>query len=129
MMEKLLIKFPENIGDMVMENLKEQNYIDDKKFILDYSRNKLQLKPMGPYKLKQELYKKKFNMGLIKDTLNTVFQEFDEYKLAIQLFEKRFHNNKFSKDQKTVNKIKNYFLSNGFNMNIVIKILKKFTIK
>ena len=123
--EKLRSKFPDNISEKVIKNLKKLSYINDKKLIIEYARNKLRIKPMGPFKLRQELFNQKFDMDLIKDTIDNIFQEYDEYELAIKVFNKRFEKIKNYKDQKILNKIKNYLLSKGFNINIIIKIIQE----
>ena len=125
LIEKLKNRFSEKVSNEVINDLKRLDYINDKKLIIEYARNKLQLKPMGPFKLKQELLNKKFDMDLIKNTIDKIFQEYDEYDLARKVFNKRFENIKTCKDQKILNKIKNYLLSNGFNINTIIEIIKK----
>ena len=73
----------------------------------------------------QKLFNKKFDMDLIKSTVDKVFQEYDEYELAQKLFNHRFKDIKKCNDIKMLNKIKNYLLSNGFNFNTVIRLLKE----
>lgn len=121
--EKLNNKFPENITIKVINDLKELNYINDKVFINDYVRNKIELKPMGPWKLKQDLTNKKFSEALVKEAIQKIFQEYDEFELALKVFNKKFKNINKTNDLKELNKIKNYLLSNGFNSNVVIRVI------
>jgi len=125
MKEKLESRFSIKISEKVIKNLKKQKYINDKTLLLEYAKNKIQLKPMGPFKLQQDLISKKFNIDQVKKTVEKIFQEFNEYELAKQVFEKRFKNIKKTKDIKVLNKVKNYLMSHGFNISIAIKIIEE----
>ena len=50
------VGFKENIINLVVEDLKKLNLIDDEKFALLYAKSKLITRPMGEYLLKQELF-------------------------------------------------------------------------
>ncbi len=125
MKEKLDGKFPEKITNEVIKDLKRLNYIDDRKLILEYAKNKLRLKPMGPFKLKQNLYNKKFEMGLIDSAVGEAFQEYDEYDLALKVFDKRYKGKKIKIDFKLKKKIKDYLFSNGFSSDVVMKVIRE----
>ncbi len=121
--EKLESRYPDNITKKVIDKLKESNYINDDKLIYDYAKNKIELRPMGRWKLQQDLFNKKFNLDLVKKTIDRVYKEYDEEELCLKVFEKKFKNLKKCKDIKELNKIKNYLLSNGFEINTIFKII------
>lgn len=123
MLEKLITKYNEKICHKVIRDLKALNYLNDKELIYAYAQNKIELKPRGRLKLQQELRQKKFPEDLIIQTLEKIYQQYDEYELALQLFHKRFKSVKDHSDIKTLNKIKNFLLSNGFTFNIINRII------
>lgn len=107
---------------LVLERLKELNYIDDEKFIKDYISTRIRLKPRGKALLKREL---KFK-GISKELLDKVFEniEFDEDNLAIEQLARR--SSKWSNFDQNIQKIKAYrFLySHGFNREAIYKALR-----
>ncbi|MBU1076798.1 MAG: recombination regulator RecX [Spirochaetes bacterium] len=124
MFEKLVTKYNEKIAAEVLKGLKELDYINDEKLIYEYAKGKIEFRPMGRWKLKQDLTQKKFDADMIRSAIDKIFNEVDEFELAMKVFNKKFGNIK-KVDSKMLMKIKNHLLSNGFDSQIVIKIIQE----
>lgn len=123
MKDKLLNRFPQKVTDQVIKDLISLEYINDEKIIKEYAINKIQIRPMGPWKLRQDLIQRKFDLNLVEKTIQELFQQYDEFELAEKVFEKKYKNLASCNDIKFLNKIKNYLLSNGFNMHVVLELI------
>jgi len=121
--EKLLNRYPEFVADKVLKSLKKLGYINDKRFIYEYAKNRVETKLIGPLKLLYDLLNNKFDRELVKTTVGKVYNEIDEYKIIKKLFEKKFKDLKLKRDVKMLNKIKNYFLSRGFTFETISRII------
>ena len=109
-------------ADKIIEKLKEQELIDDKKFIDWFVRNRTTLKPKGEKMLRQELLQK----GIIKELLDNFFSDnvVDEEALAIQTLEKRWSRYKNIPSQKRFEKACRFLMSRGFNYDICKKTIE-----
>lgn len=109
-------------ADKVIEKLKEQELIDDKKFIDWFVRNRTTLKPKGEKMLRRELLQK----GINKELLDNFFSKnaVDEESLALQILEKRWPRFSGLSSQKRFEKACRFLLSRGFNYDICKKTIE-----
>lgn len=113
----------DNFDDYVIENvinkLKEYNYIDDKKYIESFINNKLSSKPIGKYRIKQELIDKGIDRVIIEEKISEY--EIDDLHNIIMLIKKKI------KDKNQINEIKykrrliNFLLRRGFDLSSINK--------
>lgn len=106
-------------ADKIIEKLKSQELIDDKKFIDWFIRNRTTLKPKGVKTLRRELSQKGINKELIDDyfSKNVV----DEESLALQILEKRWSRYKNIAPQKRFEKAVSFLLRRGFSFDLAKK--------
>ena len=110
-------------ADKIIKKLKEQELIDDKKFIDWFVRNRTTLKPKGEKMLRSELLQK----GISKELLDNFFSKniVDEESLALQILEKRWPRYKNISPQKRFEKVIRFLMSRGFNYDVCKKTIEK----
>lgn len=126
MREKLKNKnYSDEIIEKIIDELKEYDYINDEKFIYEYAQNKIESKPMGRYRLKAELFNKKFDEPLIKECIEKIYQEYNERELAEKAIKLHFKKLPLEIDEKFVVKLKNFLLSRGFSFEIINEVISE----
>lgn len=120
--EKLLKRFNGKICAELIAGLKEYGYLNDEKTVHAYAEAKVRQRPMGRLKLRQILWNKKFSEPLIDKALEKVYRQHDELDMARKLFRKHFKG-KGKRDSRTLNRMKNYLAGNGFDFEIIKKVL------
>jgi SOS response regulatory protein OraA/RecX len=114
---KLILRYPEDICDLVIEKCKSYNYLDDQKFIEFFIHDKQLFNKWGINKIKIELQRHKL-------TLNTEIYNFDlEEKNATYLILKK---DKMLKLGLSINerkyKITNFLLQKGYEYALVNRL-------
>ena len=112
--------------ERVMEFLKQYEFIDDKRFVDLFIKEKI--KSSGKNKIKFALLKKSLPKELIKEALNKITSE-QQLKTALILGEKRMGTlAKSEKDSlKLYKKTSDYLIRNGYDYQIVNEVLDKIT--
>jgi regulatory protein len=75
--------------DAVLGELEAEGYVNDRKFLCDWARYRLQAKPLGRRRLAWEIQRRGVEREALEDILNEVYAEFDEVALAEQAARKR----------------------------------------
>ncbi|HHF0555432.1 regulatory protein RecX [Vibrio parahaemolyticus] len=101
----------------VMASLRNDNYIDDKRFIASYIRNCFNNKKQGPNKIKSVLiHEKKVNhQELIDEILQSA--DYDFFELAVAALRKKWKGS--SIDYKTRSKYYAYLAGRGFTSDMI----------
>ena len=60
---------------VALDRLNEQGYLDDRRFTNTWARSRLQKKPMGPHRLRQELEAKGVEEHLMREVLRDIYEE------------------------------------------------------
>jgi SOS response regulatory protein OraA/RecX len=106
----------------VIARLIELNYLDDKKYAIDYIQDRIKFRPRGKYMITGELKRK----GVSKSDIEFAFKnvEFCESDVAMSLIKKRI--SRWSKFDKYVQKQKAclYLSSNGFDRETIYKTIE-----
>ncbi len=114
-------KIDPKIQTILLEKLKELNFLDDLKFSFWWIDQRLAFRPKSKRLLKFELLKKGVNKEIIQKALESV--EIDEVLVAKNLIykkEKRWE--KLDEDTKK-KKIINFLKSRGFNWEIIRRVI------
>ena len=125
--DKLIAKeFDIKTIDRVLEFLKQYGFIDDKRFVELFIKEKI--KTSGKNKIKFTLLKKSLPKELIVEGLNKISSE-QQLEIALQLGEKRMATlAKSEKDTKKLyKKTWDYLFRNGYDFQIVNEVLDKIT--
>ncbi|MBU3128137.1 recombination regulator RecX [Clostridium tagluense] len=125
--DKLTIKeFDIKTIDRVMEFLKQYDFVDDKRFVDLFIKEKI--KSTGKNKIKFTLLKKSLPKELIKEALNKITSE-EQLQVALLLGERRMAT--LAKSEKNALKLYkktwDYLVRNGYDFGIVNEVLDKIT--
>ena len=61
--------FPQAEIESALDHLKEQGHLDDRRFATVWARSRVRAKPMGPFRLRQELDSKGVEEHLVREVL------------------------------------------------------------
>lgn len=109
------------ISDIILW-LENKEYINDELFAINWSQSRLKNKPMGRYRLNQELKIKGIDQEIIHKILDKTYNDIDELTLARNLIEKKIASAKLKKFFLDPKKIYNFLLRRGFSREISKKI-------
>jgi regulatory protein len=70
--------FPQDEREFAINRLKEQGHLDDRRFATIWARSRLRAKPMGPYRLRQELDAKGVEEHLVREVLKEMYEDGEE---------------------------------------------------
>ena len=109
------LKYDEENIDEIIEYLKENEYINDEKYIEKYIQNVMRLKKCSINEIKIDLLKRGIDDNLIDKYIDEELEEFEE-KSAIILAEKKIKTME-------IEKVKRYLLNKGFSYSNVSKAI------
>jgi Uncharacterized protein conserved in bacteria len=109
-------------AEKIIEKLKEQQLIDDEKFIELFIKDRTTLKPRGKKLLIRELKQKGINEKLIEDYFSK--NQLDEEILALKILEKRWSRFKDLPSEKKFEKAARFLLSRGFSFSTTKKTIE-----
>ncbi|MBR1654076.1 MAG: RecX family transcriptional regulator [Clostridia bacterium] len=107
--QKFAKEFDENILDDIIEELKEDKYIDDYKYIERAVSEFINLKSLSLKEMKYKLYSKGVKSSLIDEYISNNIEELEEYELksACKIVSKK-------KNSMKIEDIKLYLLKKGY---------------
>ncbi len=107
--------YPENIiADLILW-LENNNYINDELFASMWAQFRLQNKPIGRYKLNQELRIKGIKQEIIQKVIDKTYNEIDELTLARNLIKEKIMSSEIKNIRINPQKIYNFLLRRGFS--------------
>ena len=109
------LKYEEDNINEIIDYLKENEYINDEKYVVKYIQNVMRLKNCSINEIKIDLLKRGINDFLIEKYIDEELEEFEE-KSAIILAEKKIKTME-------VEKLKRYLLNKGFSYTNVAKAI------
>jgi regulatory protein len=133
---ELLIKlksksYEERLIKVVLSDLKEKSFIDDKVFANHFIEEKLKKKRWGKNKIRAALFSKGISASIIDESLRSFDSEQDQNATAIELAKKKFESliKRETDNKKIKQKLISYLMSRGFEYEIsavaVNKIIKQ----
>lgn len=105
----------EAVVQRVIDRLRELNYLNDEQFAADYSRSRLQLKPLGRRRLARELTQKKVPQPIIEAILDQVYQTSDEDLLIDRAIRKRLRRRGHPRTPQQAKNLFDYLMRLGFD--------------
>ncbi|MFK7900791.1 MAG: regulatory protein RecX [Cyclobacteriaceae bacterium] len=124
--KKKLVSFelPSEKEEAIIEWLKEERYLDDQRYAVEYANGKFRLKGWGKVKIKFELKKKAINTTLINKALETITD--DDYLSRLEgiVEKKELQLSKYSglvKKQKLIT----YLQGRGYEWEFIQKVIHK----
>lgn len=110
--------YPENIIADLFLWLENNNYINDELFAEMWTQFRLQNKPIGRYKLNQELRIKGIKQDIIQKAIDKAYQGIDELTLARNLIKEKMVSSEIKNIKIDPKKIYNLLLRRGFSIEI-----------
>ena len=108
--------YPESIISNLIFWLENNNYINDELFAKMWAQFRLQNKPIGRYKLNQELRLKGIKQDIIQKVIDKTYKEIDELTLARNLIKEKIVSSEIKNIRIDPKKIYNYLLRRGFSI-------------
>lgn len=110
--------YTENIVSNLVLWLENKNYINDELFAEMWAQFRLQDKPIGRYKLNQELRIKGIKQEIIQKVIDKTYNEIDELTLARNLIKEKIVSSEIKNVRINPRKIYNFLLRRGFSIEI-----------
>ncbi|WP_298650433.1 regulatory protein RecX [uncultured Proteiniphilum sp.] len=121
------MELPRPVIDKIIDRLKKEKYMDEKRFIRSYIHDKLHFNKWGRRKIILSLKQKQLPQDLIEEVLS----EFSGASFGESLqpiLEKKWKTVKGKSDYEKRGKLIRYVLSRGFSMDEVMACMKKMRI-
>ncbi|GAI73483.1 unnamed protein product, partial [marine sediment metagenome] len=117
--------YPENIIVQLIFWLENNNYIDDELFAEMWAQFRLQNKPIGRYKLNQELRIKGIKQDIIQKVIDKTYKEINELTLAQNLIKEKIVSSEIKNIKIDPKKIYSFLLRRGFSCEVAKIIYNK----
>lgn len=118
-MKKLNDKgYPKEIIANLISWLENNNHINDELFAIMWAQFRLQNKPVGRYKLNQELRLKGIKQDIIQKVIDKTYKEIDELTLAHNLIKEKVVSSETKNIRIDPKKIYNFLLRRGFSREV-----------
>jgi regulatory protein len=111
-----------DIIDIVIDSLKKEGYIDDKRFASMFINDKINLSMDGPDKVRNELVSLGISEDIINDNID-VFTKKIEVEKINKIADKLIKSNHNKSNFELKNKIINYLSNNGYSKGLSIEIV------
>jgi regulatory protein len=105
--------------EAAISRLREYGYLDDERFAFGYASLKVQQRPVGRRRLKQELALKKVDAALAEEVLELVFDEVSEETLIDRAVEKRIRLRGRPRNRAEAKSLFDHLLRQGFPLEMV----------
>lgn len=110
-------------GELVEEciaRLTEMGYINDLSFAENYANHRLQVRPEGRSRIRQELARKDVSRETIDEALNTVFEETSEESLIERAIEKHMRIHGRPRTPQQSKKLFGHLIRRGFDYSLIM---------
>ncbi len=109
----------------VIKSLKRLKFLNDKEFARMWVESRIKTRPMGRYRLYQELIQKGIDRDLIEKILND-YREEEEIKLARELAQRKLKRSYQNLDEVTTKrKLYGFLQRRGFSYDIIQEVMKE----
>ena len=112
----------------IIENLKKINLINDEKYAIAYTNDKINLSLDGPQKIKKHLEEQRINEEYINNTLENIDKNIVHEHIE-KIVDKKIKNNTKYTPYILKQKIMIYLINLGYNKNDIVRILDTKEIK
>jgi len=116
-------KFSEKIVKETLIFLEKNDYINDKRFALQFGKIRVANKKIGKLRLGLELGNKGLNKKIIKKTLDSLYSEYDEKEIAMYCARKKLAAHKTSNSDKNRRRIAQFLERKGFTSDIIYEVV------
>ena len=110
------------VGETIIY-LENNDYINDGRFAMQFGRSRIVNKKIGRLRLGLELGNKGLAKKVIEETLNSLYKEYDEKKIAMSCAKKKLATYTSSNSEKDRCRIAKFLERKGFPSGIIHKVL------
>ncbi|MFH1189986.1 MAG: regulatory protein RecX [Candidatus Omnitrophota bacterium] len=126
MRERLKLKrYDEPTIEAVIADLRKLSQIDDVKFAGFWVESRMHVNPVGDIILRRELKDKGVPDAVIESALQDKAQNYDEYRTALDVAERRFKRLSDADKPKAAKRLYDLLLRRGFEYEIVRKVVSE----
>ncbi len=120
-------KYEDEIVGVVIDELIEKKYLDDKEFARMFVDEKMKLKLWGTIRLRSELIKRGVNGGIIDEVLNEKLPAGNDIEKAIILAEKKIKSLSYRNlpREKLVERVFSFLSSKGYDFDTCRSVTEK----
>jgi len=116
-------KFSESAVDETLTFLENNEYINDERFAMQFGRSRIVNKKIGRLRLGLELKGKGLERQIIEETLNSLYEEYDEKKIALSCAKKKIATYSSSNSERDRRRIAKFLERKGFPSGIIYKVV------
>ncbi|MFH1823619.1 MAG: regulatory protein RecX [Candidatus Firestonebacteria bacterium] len=116
--------YNEDVIKEVVQEIEDSDLINDEKYALDFTSDRLNFKKAGKILIKRQLWQKGIDKKIIDDVVEKVFSDVDEYKIALELARKRIKIYKKLDEKIVVRRLQGFLLRRGYNFDTTIRVIK-----
>ena len=116
-------KFSADAVDETLAFLEDNDYINDQRFALQFGRSRIENKKVGKLRLERELKAKGLESATISEALNSLYEEFDERKIAMVCAKKKLEASSSNDIKKERGRLAKFLERKGFDSNLVYQVV------
>jgi len=116
-------KFSADAVNETLIFLESNDYINDERFAMQFGRSRIVNKKIGRLRLGLELRGKGLERQIIEETLNSLYEEYDEKKIAMSCAKKKIATYSSSNGEKDRRRIAKFLERKGFPSGIIYKVV------
>ena len=116
-------KFSADAVNETLIFLESNDYINDERFAMQFGRSRIVNKKIGRLRLGLELGNKGLEKKIIEETLNSLYEEYDEKKIAMSCAKKKIATYSSSNSEKDRRRIAKFLERKGFPSSIIYKVV------
>ena len=117
--------YPEQVGEEVIRQLRELNFLDDSQFARSWAESRLLNKPRGRRLLEQELRQKGIDEKIIEEVSQSTFDKHSEEELALALARKRLKSYLKLDELTRKRRLFSYLGRRGFSPETISQVLEQ----
>ncbi|MFQ5511262.1 MAG: regulatory protein RecX [Candidatus Krumholzibacteriia bacterium] len=110
----------DSIRDGVLDELKERGLVDDRRFAREYVRSRVEVKGLGPHRLKFELERRGVHPALVGEVLKTETSAVEQEEMARRVVTKKLAGRR--PDEKDVAKLSALLQRKGIDYEIINRL-------
>jgi len=116
-------KFSADAVNETLIFLESNDYINDDRFAMQFGRSRIINKKIGRLRLELELRNKGLEKKIIEETLNSLYKEYDEKKVAMSCAEKKLTTYSSTNTEKDRRRIAKFLERKGFPSGLIYKVV------
>lgn len=112
--------------NVILDEFEQKEYINDRKFALKYTADKFEFNNWGPYKIRNQLFKKGISKSVVEECIVEVFGPSAVKDSMRDLILKKRKSYQREPDHKRKKKIFDFLMRKGYNSNDILKHMDEF---